>query len=189
MWTEEQIHTYLKENLKEDRYNHVISVKETAIKLAEKYNVDVYKAKIAALCHDCAKNMSDNELLNMIKEHNINLDWISLKNLQITHGLVATIIMKEKMGIEDIDILNAVEYHTTGRNNMSMLEKIIYLADIIEPLREFNGVEKLRKLALIDIDKAMIESLNSTIQYVVSKGELLHINTVIARNCLVNDKL
>ncbi len=79
MWTEEQIHAYLKENLKEDRYNHVISVKETAIKLAEKYNIDVYKAKIAALCHDCAKNMSDNELLNMIKEHNINLDWISLK--------------------------------------------------------------------------------------------------------------
>ncbi len=93
------------------------------------------------------------------------------------------------MGIEDIDILNAVKYHTTGRNNMSMLEKIIYLADIIEPLRGFNGVERLRKLALIDIDKAMIESLNSTIQYVVSKGELLHIDTVIARNCLVNDKL
>lgn len=133
--------------------------------------------------------MSDNELLNMIKEHNINLDWISLKNLQITHGLVATIIMREKMGIEDIDILNAVKYHTTGRNNMSMLEKIIYLADIIEPLRGFNGVERLRKLALVDIDKAMIESLNSTIQYVVSKGELLHIDTVIARNCLVNDKL
>ncbi len=102
--------------------------------------------------------MSDNELLNIIKKHNINLDWISLKNLQITHGLVATIIMKEKMGIEDIDILNAVEYHTTGRNNMSVLEKIIYLADIIEPLRKFNGVEKLRKLAFIDIDKAMIES-------------------------------
>ncbi|EJO5346425.1 bis(5'-nucleosyl)-tetraphosphatase (symmetrical) YqeK [Clostridium botulinum] len=189
MWNEEQIDAYLKENLKEDRYRHVISVKETAVKLAEKYNVDVYKTKIAALCHDCAKNMSDNELLNIIKKHNISLDWISLKNLQITHGLVATIIMKEEMGIQDVDILNAVKYHTTGRNNMSMLEKVVYLADIIEPLRAFDGVERLRELAFIDIDKAMIESLNSTIEYVVSKGELLHINTVIARNCLVNDKL
>lgn len=189
MWTEEQIDAYLRQNLKEDRYKHVISVKDTAIKLAQKYGADIYKAKIAALCHDCAKNMSDNELLSIIKDHNISLDWISLKNLQITHGLVATIIMKEKMEIEDIDVLNAVEYHTTGRNNMSILEKVIYLADIIEPLRNFKQVENLRKLALIDIDKAMIESLNSTIQYVVSKGELLHINTVIARNCLVNDKL
>lgn len=189
MWTDKQIDTYLKENLKESRYEHVMGVKETAIKLAQKYNVDVEKAKIAALCHDCAKNMTDNELLNMIKEHNINLDWISLKNIQITHGLVATIIMKEKMDIEDIDIINAVKYHTTGRNNMSMLEKIIYLADIIEPQRDFEGVENLREWAFIDIDKAMIESLNSTIKYVVGKGELLHINTVIARNCLVNDKM
>lgn len=189
MWTEEEINTYLKGNLKESRYNHVINVKNTAMKLAEKYDVDIEKTKIAALCHDCAKNMTDKELLNIIKEHNITLSWIELKNIQITHGLVASIIMKEKMGIKDKDILNAVRYHTTGKNNMSMLEKIIYLADIIEPSREFKGVEELRKLAFEDLEEALIKSLNCTIKYVIERGELLHTNTVIARNCLINDKL
>lgn len=83
MWTEEEINTYLKGNLKESRYNHVINVKNTAMKLAEKYDVDIEKTKIAALCHDCAKNMTDKELLNIIKEHNITLSWIELKNIQL----------------------------------------------------------------------------------------------------------
>ena len=189
MWTEDRIKDYIKKKLDKKRYDHVINVKDMAIKLAEKYNVDKKKAEIAALCHDCAKNMSEKELLNVIKDHNLNLDWISLKNIQITHGLIGSIIMKEEMEIKDRDILNSVKYHTTGRANMSMLEKIIYLSDVIEISRDFKEVHDIRNLAFENIDEALIKSLECTIKYVLDKGELLHTNTVIARNCLINDKM
>lgn len=186
MWSEEQIENYLVENLKTKRYEHSLGVRDTAIKLAKLYGTDIKKAKIAALVHDCAKNMRDDEILNMAESHKVKIDNICKESPQLLHGAVAAIIAKEKMGITDEEVLNAVTYHTTGRKNMSMLEKIIYIADYIEPLRNFQGVEALRKVVYEDLDKALLMSFDSTIKFVIERGQLIHIDTIEGRNFIIS---
>lgn len=186
MWSEEQIKNYLKQNLRTKRYEHVLGVRDTAIKLAEHYKEDTEKARFAALIHDCAKNMSDDQIISIVKKHKIEIDDISKISPQLLHGTVAAIMAKEDMGIKDEDVLNAVTYHTTGRKNMSLLEKIIYIADYIEPSRNFQGVEDLRKAAFEDLDKALLKAFDNTIKFVVERGQLLHINTIEGRNHLLS---
>lgn len=186
MWNEKEMLDYLHINLKESRLRHSLSVSETAVALATKYGEDIDKARIAGLVHDCVKNMKDAQLIEVARLHEIQLDEIYLQNPSILHGLVGSIIAREVMGIEDEDILSAIRYHTTGRKNMSILEKIIYIADYIEPLRKFNGVEELRSLSEMDLDAAVIQSLENTIKYVIIQKELLHTDTVEARNYLLS---
>ena len=130
--------------------------------------------------------MKATELIKIASEHGIHIDEIYTNNPSILHGLVGSIIAREVMEIKDEDILSAIRYHTTGRKNMSILEKIIYISDYIEPLRKFNGVEELRTLSVTDLDTAVIQSLENTIKYVISQKELLHIDTIDARNYLLN---
>jgi predicted HD superfamily hydrolase involved in NAD metabolism len=186
MWNEKEMLDYLHINLKESRIRHSLSVSETAVVLASKYGEDIGKARIAGLVHDCVKNMKDAELIKVAMGHGIQLDEIYLNNPSILHGLVGSIIAREVMGIEDEDILSAIRYHTTGRKNMSTLEKIIYIADYIEPLRTFNGVEELRNLSKVDLDAAVIQSLENTIKYIINQKGLLHTDTVEARNYLLS---
>lgn len=185
MWKEKEIEAYLRKRLEADRFQHVLGVRETAINLAKHYNGEVEKAKIAALIHDCAKNMTDREMLEIVKSEGYGVDWVCEHSPQLLHGLAGAIIGKNIMLINDEDIFAAVRYHTTGRKNMSLLEKVIYLADYIEAGRNFPGVEDLRRLAFEDIDKAILSSLDSTIGYVISKGQLLHTDTIDARNYLI----
>lgn len=186
MWSEEQIKSYLKENLKTKRYEHVLSVRDTAIKLAEIYNEDLEKAKVAALVHDCAKNMSDEQLIKIAEEHKLHIDEICKESPQLLHAPVGAIIARRTMGIENTDILNAVAYHTTGRKNMSLLEKIIYIADYIEPQRNFSGIDELRKAANQDLDVALLKSFDNTIKFVIDRGQLLHLDTIEGRNYIVS---
>jgi predicted HD superfamily hydrolase involved in NAD metabolism len=186
MWNEKQMLNYLYINLKESKLKHSLSVSETAVTLAEKYGENIEKARISGLVHDCAKCMKDEELIKVARDHEIQLDEIYLTNPSILHGLVASIIAKEVMGIEDEDMLMAIRYHTTGRKHMSVLEKIIYIADYIEPLRAFDGVEELRSLSNIDLDAAVVKSLESAIKYVISQNGLLHTDTIHARNYLLS---
>lgn len=185
MWNEEQIIEYLKEKLKKNRYEHSLGVRDTAIKLAEIYNVDVKKARAAGLVHDCAKYMSNEEILSIAEENDIYIDEVSRVNPQLLHGGIAAVIAKNIMGIYDEEILNAVRYHTTGKKNMSSLEKIVYISDYIEPLRDFPGVEDLRKKAFTDLDGAMLDAFNNTIKVVIIRNQLLHVNTIQGRNYLI----
>lgn len=186
MWNEKAMLEYLHTNLKESRFQHSLSVSETAVALALKYGEDTKKAGIAGLVHDCGKCMKDSELIEVAMNHKIQLDEVYLHDPSILHGPVGSIIAREVMGIEDKDILSAIYYHTTGRKNMSVLEKIIYIADYIEPLREFNGVEELRSLSEQNLDAAVIQSLEDTIKYVLSQNKLLHTDTIDARNYLLS---
>jgi len=186
MWTEEEMLHYLQMNLKESRLKHSLSVSETAVMLATIYGENIEKARIAGLVHDCVKNKTDAQLIKITNDHKIQLDEISMQNPSILHGLIGSIIAREIMGIYDEDILNAIHYHTTGRKNMSILEKIIYIADYIEPLRIFDGVEELRNLSVEDLNAALIKSFDNTIKYVISQKQLLHIDTIDARNYLLN---
>lgn len=185
MWKEEKIIDYLKDNLNESRFNHSLSVRDTAEKLARIYGADIEKAKLAGLVHDCAKNMSNEELIKIAKENGVVIDEIFYKSPQLMHGLVGSILAKQLMGIEDQEVLDAIKYHTTGKKEMSLLEKIIYIADYIEPTRKFPGVCSLRQQAYINLDKAILLSFDDSIKFIIDSGKLLHNCTIEARNYLL----
>lgn len=188
MWNEQQMQEYLKSNLKDKRFKHSLGVMDSAVKLALKYGADTEKAKIAGLIHDAAKEKTNEELLEIADKNGYILDEVSKTSPSILHGFVCRIIAKEKMGIEDEDILNAIEFHTTGRRHMSLLEKIIYVADYIEPGRNFPGISELREAAFRDLTEALLLSFDNTIKLVISRGNLLHLNTIEARNCIIIEK-
>ncbi|NLZ49634.1 MAG: HD domain-containing protein [Clostridiales bacterium] len=182
MWKEAEIINYIQDKLSPKRYNHVLGVRDTAVKLARTYGENEEKASLAALLHDCAKNMEDLALIKLVKNNGYIPDKVEMQAPQLLHGRVAAIIAKYEMGIGDSSIYDAVTYHTTGRERMSLLEKIIYIADYIEPSRDFPGVEALREESFINLDKAMLMSLENTIKHIIDRGQLLHPNTVEARN-------
>lgn len=188
MWTEEQIKVYLKKNLNESRYIHVIGVVETAEKLASIYGEDKIKARYAALIHDLAKHENGNALISICENHGYTLSLVERNAPHLLHGLAGAIIAKEKMGIEDNDILNAAIFHTTGKEDMTLLEKIIYIADYIEPSRDFKGVEELREITFKNLDEGLLKAFDNTIKFIIDKGLLIHQRTIEARNYLVNNK-
>lgn len=176
----------------EKRYNHTIRVRDTAVELAKIYNVDLEKAYVAGMLHDCAKIRDEKELIEVSFDYGLNLTDDMEKAPQIIHSFLGAIISEKKYGIEDEDILNAIRFHTTGRENMSDLEKIVFLADYIEPMRNFSGVDKARKLACEDLNKAMMYSLNNTILFLCNKDEYIALNTIKARNYILeieNEKI
>ena len=161
----------LKEELKKEvgpkLYRHSIGTMEEAEKLAKVYNCDVEKAKISGLLHDCAKCRCEDNLC---------------------HGKKGAELAIIKYGIKDMDIINAITYHTTGRVNMTLLEKIIYIADKIEPGRKYEGVDDIRSEAYINIDKAIIKSLENTIDYVIKRNRELDPESVNTLNYLKEKK-
>lgn len=183
----EEIHYKLKQNVSSDRYAHTLGVIDAAVYLAKKYDDDEEAAYIAALLHDYAKGFSKEQLYDYIAKNNLEIDETMAKAYQLIHGKVAAHIAKEQFNINDQNILNSIEYHTTGRKKMSNLEKIIYLADFIELGRNYSGVEELRMVAEQNLDKAVLLALNNTIKYVISIEKLLHTNTIEARNTLLSE--
>lgn len=185
MISEKEMEAYLRQNLSDKRFIHSLGVRDTAVKLAELYGGNSEKARIAGLIHDCAKNMDSKVMVKLIQDEGFPIDEISMKNTELLHGLAGSIIAKKKFQINDEEILNSIIYHTTGKENMDLLEKIIYLSDYIEPSRNFDGVETLRKLAYKNLDNALLKSFDNTIKYVILKGQLLHYNTIAARNYII----
>lgn len=177
-----KITRYIENNLNERRLKHTYSVVNEAKKLAEHYGEDAEKAEIAALFHDMYRS-TPVSVLNMYVRQ-LGLQNNILDNPNLSHGKIAAVIMKRDYGIVDKDILNAVSYHTTGRAGMSKLEKIIFLADAIEPGRNYPTVEEIRKLAYIDLNKACISSLERTVEYIKGIGEYLDPDTINAINDL-----
>ncbi len=175
----------LKKSLKPGRYIHSINTMKVAVQLAEHYGEDVEKAKVAGLLHDCAKNLEDNETKRYCLENNIELSPIEENQLFLMHGAVGAILARRKYGVEDSVVLNAIKYHTTGFAGMSTMDKIIFLADYIEPGRTHGDVQEARSFAFIDLDRALISAFNSVIKYVISQNGLIHPFTIEARNCIL----
>lgn len=173
-----EITAYIEKNLKEKRLKHTYSVAAEAVKLAELYGEDVQKAELAALFHDMFRSTPVSVLNMYIRQ--LGLPKNIMDNPSLSHGKIAAVVMKRDYGIEDEDILNAVSYHTTGRAGMSKLEKIIFLADAIEPGRNYPTVEETRQLAYIDLDLACINSLERTVEYISGIGEYLDPDTINA---------
>lgn len=183
--TYHEIEKKLKKELKPNRYSHTLAVVDSALKLAKTYHCDTEKVRYAALLHDCAKNYSDTQLLQVAEQYHLDLDEVTKREPQLLHGPVGAEVAKAQYGITDAEILNAIHYHTTGREDMTLIEKIIYLADFIEPGRDYPGVDKLRKMAFENLDDAMIQALTNTVRYISGIGGLIHVRTVSARNDLI----
>ena len=170
--------------LKDPRYHHTVRVVDTAVKLAEKYGVVCNKAEMAAIFHDYAKHQPISRLKQIITAGKEDARLIHY-HPELWHGPAAAQIIPEETGIDDEQILNAIRFHTTGRANMTMLEKVIYLADYIEPGRDFPGVEETRELAGADLNQAVLTALGNTIQFLVAKKAPIFPDTFEAYNSFI----
>lgn len=179
-WIEER----LIETIGLERYKHSLGVMNTAIGLAEIYGVDIEKARKAGLLHDCAKFKDQINLLKMAHDFDIILDSVMEHNTGLLHGPIGAKIAEIEYNIRDKEILDAICYHTTGRERMTVLDKIIYIADYIEPGRSFKGVNEVRKLACENLDKSILLAMDNTIKFVIDKGQLIHLDTIKSRNYL-----
>ncbi|MDO4868952.1 MAG: bis(5'-nucleosyl)-tetraphosphatase (symmetrical) YqeK [Bacillota bacterium] len=165
--------------LKPSRFQHTKNVAKEAVRLALKYGADPEKAELAAILHDIARNLPQEEMNQYVEK--IGLDRRRyLDNKNLAHSKVGAYIIKNELGIDDSEILDAVSYHTTGRSGMSLLEQIIFLADAMEPGRSYPGVQRLRELTDIDLDEACEYSLRSTIDHVKSANVYLDPDTAEA---------
>ena len=173
---EELINKALSE-LTEKRLRHTAGVTESALHLAELYGGDTEKIRLAAACHDIFRGRTAEEISELVRRYGLPERYLG--NANLAHSKIAAEYMKE-CGIDDEDVLNAVSYHTTGRAGMSLLEKIIFLADAIEPGRDYPGVDELRGIAERDLDAACIKALENSIAFVRSKGEVLDTDTEAA---------
>lgn len=161
-----EIKSDLKHVLKESRYLHTLGVLQTAEDLAKKHGCNLVKARYAALLHDCAKCTDEEEQIRICAKYGVPVSESELNNHALLHAKCGVVFARNKYGVTDEEILHAISYHTTGCVNMSLLDKIIYIADYIEPGRDkAPRLNELRKLAFEDIDKALFYILEDTVTY------------------------
>lgn len=153
------------------RYEHTLGVTYTAACLAMCHDIDVERAEMAGLLHDCAKCLSDDKKIKLCKKQSIEINLAEAKHPFLLHAKAGAYLAEHKYGVRDEDILNAVRYHTTGRPGMSMLEKIIFISDYIEPNRTHSHrLPELRRLAFVNLDQALLEILRDTLAYLKRTG-------------------
>ncbi|QGU00027.1 Hydrolase (HAD superfamily), YqeK [Candidatus Syntrophocurvum alkaliphilum] len=164
------------------RFNHSVEVAKVAEEMAYKFGIDTKKAYITGLLHDYAKGIPSDELLKIAELNDIIEDEVERLVPDLLHAPVGSFLIKEELNIKDKELLRAVELHTLGSEEMSDLEKIIFLADMIEPGRDYPGLERLKCLAMRNLDEAMLYGLNSTILYCIDQKRIIHPRSIKARN-------
>jgi len=172
----------LKRRLSKHRYEHSLNVSYEAVRLARLYGGDEEKAELAGLLHDVAKETSGKEQLKLIKAAGYPVSPELMAAPKVWHAPAGAAYIMLKLGIEDEDIINAVRYHTTARANMSLLEKIVYLADYTSAERSYNGVEDMRRLVDESLEAAMKYALRFGIGNQASKGQVIVPDTFMAYN-------
>lgn len=175
----------VKEQLNEKRYEHTIRVTDTAVALAKRYGADLKKTELAGALHDYAKYRSLDEMRHIIQyDEYINTDFLDYGEA-LWHAPAGAHLVHTEAGIDDADILQAIAYHTTGRAEMSQLEKVIFLADYIEPGRDFPGVDDVRERAQSSLESAIAMALRNTIQFLLEKEQKVYPLTMKAYNAYV----
>lgn len=157
--------------LKDKRFQHTVNVRDMAVTLAERYGADPHKAAIAALLHDAAKEMSREELLQIIRDNAIMSENAENRPQPVWHGICAAILAKTQWGVEDEEILSAIRCHTTGKRDMSLLDKILYLADMTSAERTYPEAAYLRKVEMEDLDRALGEALQMSLEWLRESGK------------------
>ena len=163
----------VKDVMTKSRYEHTLGVEFTAASLAMRYEIDIDKAEIAGLLHDCAKCIDDEDKLDECKKYKIELTDVEKRNPFLIHSKLGAVYANKLYGIDDEEIISAIRFHTTGKPDMTILEKIIFIADYIEPGRDkAPNLQEIRKMSFMDIDEAMYMILKDTLEYLESgEGE------------------
>jgi len=168
------------------RWVHVQGVMSSSVKLAKQYGADAEKAELAALLHDYCKYWPVDRQAQVLVDYGMAGDLLE-NDKQLWHGPAAACFVQAEFGIEDIEVLDAIRYHTSGRVNMTLLDKIVCLADYIEPNRDFPEVDRIRKKAENSIEKALVAGFDSTLLFLISKKQKIYPLTVLARNGLLEE--
>lgn len=187
MWTEqrERYIASLRQRLSDARFAHTLGVEQAAVDLAVRNGVDMHRTATAALLHDYAKELPKAELLALAERFGIAVDPVYQASPGLLHGPVAARLVQQDFGISDAEVLAAICNHTVGRAGMTTMEKIVYLADMIEPMRDFPGVEALRALARQDLDAGMLAALEQTVRYTMHRRLAVHPQSVETYNDLL----
>lgn len=182
----ETIRKNLKQTLSNHRYIHVLGVAATARKMALQYGADPDKAEVAGLLHDSAKEVPLKDMQKLaVKAFGDTLDPAIMAAGSLLHGYAAVTIAKDTYGLDDPDLLASLAHHTTGAPHMSTLEKIVFVADYIEPSRDYDGVDELRQIAATDLDKAVLAGYDSTVGHLVEQDKPIFVGTVANRNAQI----
>ena len=186
--TPDQLRPVALSYLKAKRVRHVLGVEKEAVRLAREYGADVEKARFAALLHDCTKRLSPEEHYALCGEYGVALDEVERAAPKLLHAKTGAAIARAVFGA-DGGVYDAILYHTTGRANMTVLEKVIYLADYIEPNRSFDGVDVLRAAVYEDIDRGLELGLRMSIEEIEERGGPVHRNTREAHEFMVKARI
>ncbi len=176
----------------EKRYKHSLGVMKKAEELAKLYGENINKAKLVGLAHDIGKDLSKEEKLEYVKNNDIKIDEIEKINTGLLHAKIGADICKKKYGFSK-DMQNAIKYHTVGNKNMDTFSKIIFIADKIEDGRNYKNEKKMkqleetRKLANIDLNKALLFLIDSSLEFTLQKKELIHPDSIDTRNRIIMD--
>ncbi len=181
----DELKSILKERLTEKRYLHSLAVADEAARLAEILKADVQKMYVAGLLHDICKNETAEQQLQLFSQFGIMLTDIEKASPSVWHAYSGALYIKNVLGVDDEDIISSVRYHTTGKADMTLSEKIIYIADLTEVNRDYPDVDVVRALLKDDIDKAIIYVLKYTLKKLSADNKPIHPNTLDAYNFLV----
>ena len=176
----EQYKDILQNRLTEKRYIHSLNVADSAKELALIYGCDPEKAYTVGLVHDCCKDEPAGLQLSYILENKVELTEYEINAAKLYHAISGRIFVEKEFGITDEDMLNAIRYHTTGRKGMSLLEKVVFIADFISAERDYNGVDIMREKAKRSLDEAIVEGLGFTIKDLITRNLVIHPDTVLA---------
>jgi len=174
----------VKKQLTEHRYQHTLGVMETAVKLAGRYGANIKKAELAAIFHDYAKFRPKEEMKDIIHSQGFPKDLLDY-NAELWHAPAGAYLVEMEAGIKDQEVLDAIRYHTSGRPGMTLLEKIIYLADYIEPGRRFPGVDEVRAIAKENLNQALMKAVKNTILFLMNKNQPVYPESFLTYNDLV----
>ncbi len=175
----------LKEMLKPDRFDHSLGVMEIAAKLAAIHGADAQQAALAGLLHDCARSLPGEALVEMAGEFNLPLHEVDLALPILLHAPVGACLLRRDFGVRDEAVIRAVSVHTLGDGQMTLLDRILFVADKIEPGRYFQGVDELRELAKRDLGRALLQCYDMSLSYALSLGDPVHPQMIEARNRLI----
>jgi hydrolase, HD family len=178
-----EIETDLSNKLSKKRFIHTLGVVNSAMYLAKKYGANIEDAHLAALLHDCAKEIPLLEMRDLVAE--LPCDQDMLHSGALLHGLAGMVLANTQYGVTNPEILEAIRVHTTGKENMSKLDKIIFLADYIEPNRKFPGVNDIRLAAEQSLDAGVLCGFDMTIRHLIDSGDSIYPLTILSRNDLL----
>lgn len=185
-----EIEKEIKKSMTRERFQHSLRVRDTALRLAEIYGCCREKAELASLLHDVARDIPVEMMQKLLSENDVCKEDMDIyaDNYLLLHAKAGKIIAKQKFGIKDRDVLSSIELHTTGGASMTLLNKVVFVADFIEPERKFKGVEKARELSFLSLEETVLYIYKFLLKRLLRKGLFICQNTFLGYNEIIQNK-